>query len=88
MLAAVSSANCGNRSCARDDELIRLANVVSRLGLSQDHVFKVQSQLADVAVDLVDGDLTRAYLIVNRGVAGVLEVGAVGTCAAATRHDN
>lgn len=77
MAASVGAANCRSGCTTRDNELVVLADVIGAVGLGQDKVFKVQSELTDIGVVLVDGQLTRAHRVEGRRVAGALKVGAV-----------
>ena len=75
--SGVGAANGWDGRSAGHDELVVLALVVGGLWLRQHHVVEVEPQLADVAAALVDRQLARAHAAVGRGVAAVLEVGAV-----------
>ena len=85
MDAGVGAANRRDGRTAGNDELIVLALMIRRVGLSQHHVIKVKSQLTHVRIGLVDGQLTRADSVEGRRVAVILEVGAVVAGAIATR---
>ena len=77
MNSGVSSANGRNGRTAGNDELIVLTLVISGIGLSENHIVKVQAELTHVGVGLVDGQLAGANAVEGGRVALVLEVGAV-----------
>ena len=77
MNSGVGAADGRDGRSAGHDELVVLALVVGGLWLRQHHVVEVEPQLADVAAALVHRELARPDAAVGRGIAAVLEVGAV-----------
>lgn len=64
MFSSVGPTNGRNGTAAGDEELIRVADMVLGLRTRQHKLIKVQSELADIPVHLVDRELATARSLV------------------------
>lgn len=65
------------RTAAGHQKLVRVADVIDRFRLGDGKIVKVQTDLADVRMNFLHGQLTAAGAVVRIRVARIHKIGAV-----------
>lgn len=64
MIPCVCPADCRNRTATGDQKLIRITDVILGLWSGQHKLVKVQSELTNIRIHLIDGQLTASRSLV------------------------